>query len=196
MKVGIYVEGAGDSKDGKAQLRQGFDTLLAKQKDMVRKRRGEWRLTMCKSRGEACRGFLNALEHSTDSISILLVDSEGPVEDTTPVGRVTYLQNRDNWDLTSADPATVHLMIQCVEAWLVADPDAQARVFGKGFHAESLPKRKNLDEEPKNSLEASITKAARATKAGKEGYKKVRHAAAILTKLDPDKVAEPCPSFR
>jgi len=194
MKVAIYVEGGGNGREGKAQLRQGFDALLRKEKDAARLRRCEWRLTMCGSRGEACRAFLSSLANNPSSISALLVDAEGPLLYKTPAGRIAYLQQRDSWQLQTVAPDAVHLMIECMEAWIVADPDALQRVYGQGFRANSLPARLDLDGHQKPDLMAALEAATKETKRG--GYAKIRDASDVLLRIDPDKVATRCPSFR
>jgi hypothetical protein len=48
--IAIYIEGGGDSTSSKAQLRQGFDALLAPQKDAARARKMHWKLVLCGGR--------------------------------------------------------------------------------------------------------------------------------------------------
>jgi len=43
-------------------------------------------------------------------------------------------------------------MVQCMETWIVADPEAVKKYYGAGFKAEKVPKRENLEEEPKSQI--------------------------------------------
>lgn len=38
-EIRIYIEGGGDSKDGKAEIRKGFGAFLVSLREMARKRR-------------------------------------------------------------------------------------------------------------------------------------------------------------
>ena len=62
--VTIYMEGGGDFKDQKAQLRQGMDQFLATLKDKARAQNWKWKLTPCGGRREAYEAFLNARRNS------------------------------------------------------------------------------------------------------------------------------------
>ena len=191
--ITLYVEGGGHGRDGKAALRQGFDILLAKQKLRARDRQWRWRLTMCGSRSEAYRAFTHAVKDRLAGVVGLLVDSEGPVFDASPGGRVTHLAGRDGWDLAGAPADSVHLMIQCMETWLVADAAALAAVYGQGFQARSLSSRRDLDGESKADVLASLDRATRRT--ARAGYGKIRDASAVLGKSSPETIAARCPSF-
>lgn len=191
--ITLYVEGGGHGRDGKVALRQGFEILLGEQKRRAHDRQCRWRLTMCGSRSEAYRAFAHAVKEPLAGVVGLLVDSEGPVVDASPSGRVAHLAGRDGWDLAAAPAASVHLMIQCMEAWLVADAEALAAVYGKGFHARSLPSRRDLDDEPKAKVLASLDRATKRT--ARAGYGKIRDASAVLGNLSPATVSARCPSF-
>ena len=41
-----------------------------------------------------------------------------------------HLQARDKWDMTGVDAQSVHLMVQTMESWIVADADALSRHYG------------------------------------------------------------------
>ena len=47
-------------------------------------------------------------------------------------------------------------MAQCMEAWLAADPEALEEDYDEGFNAQALPKRINLEEEPKTQIYAAL----------------------------------------
>ena len=78
--VSIYMEGGGDSKDQKAQLRQGMSRFLASLKDKVRAQNWNWKLTPCGTRRAAYEAFLNARRRpASGELIVLLVDAEAPV---------------------------------------------------------------------------------------------------------------------
>ena len=107
--------------------------------------------------------------------------------------RVQHLTQRDQWDLTSADSRQVHLMVRCMETWIVSDSDALAAYYGQKFHAKSLPNRRNLEDEPKPDLLAKLKKATDKTQKGE--YAKIKHASKLLERIDPTKVRPRCSRF-
>ena len=134
----IYVEGGGDSASGRAQLRQGFDVLLEPQKNAARARKMSWKLIPCGGRNATFDAFQHAAGTAESEIIVLLVDAEEPVATSTPTGRATHLAKRDGWGLDGVAAEQVHLMTQCMEAWIVADADTLAAFYGKDFHRGAL----------------------------------------------------------
>jgi hypothetical protein len=102
-----------------------------------------------------------------------------------------HLQQRDGWNLNAAQEDQVQLMVQCMEAWLVADPEALAKYYGQKFNPNPLPKRTNLEEEPKAQIYAALEAATRKTL--KLSYHKIRHASELLRRISPKKVRNRCP---
>jgi hypothetical protein len=192
--IAIYIEGGGDSTSGKAQLRQGFDGLLAPQKNAARARRLRWKLVLCGGRAATFDAFRHAAETSGSEIVVLLVDAEESVVTPTPAGRARHLTTRDGWSFGSVSAEQVHLMTQCMEAWISADAESLAAFYGKDFHRRALPKRKMLDDEPKASLYAALEAATKATQKG--SYGKIRHAGELLKRVNPAIVATRCQSFQ
>jgi hypothetical protein len=125
---------------------------------------------------------------------VLLVDAEGPVAMPTPAGRVDHLAKRDRWDFTGVTVEHVHLMTQCMEAWVVADAHVLSEYYGQGFNTKALPKRKVLDDEPKASVCAALEAATKNTKKG--SYAKIKHASELLQRLRPTVIAARCTSFQ
>lgn len=193
--IAIFVEGGGATRrSGQDRLRQGFDALLGAQKDAARRRRLGWQLGLYGSRGEAFKAFRHATRKNQVDLAVLLVDAEEPVTDNTPGGRVAHLKTRDGWAFENADANRVHLMTQCMDAWIVADGDKLEEFYGKGFQKNALPKRDVLDEQPKNSLYGAIERATKDTKKG--AYAKVTHASELLKRVRPGIVATRCRSFQ
>lgn len=192
--IAIYIEGGGDSRDGKAQLRQGFEALLEPQKSAARIRRLRWKLVLCGGRNATFDAFQHATATAVSEIVVLLVDAESPVATATPPGRVAHLKTRDGWNLDGVPADRVHLMTQCMEAWIVADPETLAAFYGKDFHRGALPKRSVLDHEPKATVYASLEAATKHTQKG--SYGKIKHASELLMRMKPALVATRCTSFQ
>jgi hypothetical protein len=191
--IGVFVEGGGLARS-RQRLRQGFDVLLGKQKRAAREKRLHWRLGFYGSRGETWKAFSDAdAAHEVD-LAVLLVDAEGPVTDSAPNGRVTHLKSRDGWSFEGVDANRVHLMTECMEAWIVADQVELEKFYGQGFTKSALPKRKKLDLEPKADLYAALEVATKGTKKGR--YGKINHASELLKRVRPEVVAARCTSFQ
>ena len=188
--VTIYIEGGGDGKETKAALRRGMDEFLRKLKDVARARRWQWQLVLCGGRQRTYETFDNARGHAgEDEIIVLLVDAEAPVTAPTPV---EHLRTRrgGGWDLSGVDKDQVHLMVQTMETWIVADPDALAVYYGQGFRANALPSRRNLEEEDKTEVASALRRATERTRKG--DYHKIDHAADLLALIDPAKARRRC----
>ena len=101
----------------------------------------------CGSRSQTFKDFRTAVRQQTGDFVILLVDSEGPVEAPSAWA---HLHARDGWQrpaVTIEDQA--HLMVQCMEAWFLADREALIEFYGQGFLAGSLPGQPNIEQIPK-----------------------------------------------
>lgn len=198
-QIALYVEGGGDTAQQQAELRLGFDGLLESAKSRARAKRLGWRLVCAGGRQAAYEAFVNAVHTNPGAINVLLVDSEDPVAPETgdsahdAAARVTHLRQRDGWNLSATRPERVHLMVRCMEAWIVADPDALAAYYGQGFAPNILPARPNLEDEPKPDVYDKLARATRDTKKGE--YGKIKHASQLLQRIDPAKVSHRCPRF-
>lgn len=174
----IYIEGGGDRENQKQELRMGFQSFLKPLRDLARQRRLTWDVILCGGRESAFDAYRIAIRQHADSVNILLVDSEAPV--SAPPWE--HLRSRDGWAKPdSVGDQNCHLMVQVVEAWLVADPDAMARYYGQRFNRNTLPLNPNVEEVGKADLESGLQRATAHTQKGR--YRKIRHCADLLALL-------------
>ena len=185
--VAIYMEGGGDSRDAKAAIRQGMDALLHPLKAAARAKALHWKLVPCGGRNEAFRRFRDAVGNGDNAIVVLLVDAEGPVSGAPHL----HLQSRDGWETGFTDEDTIHLMVQTMETWMVADPDALSRYYGQNFNGNVLPRTTNLEEVAKVDVARVLNQSTGRTTKGH--YHKIRHASELLKLIDVGRVKQRCP---
>ena len=187
-EIRIYVEGGGDGKETKAWLRRGFGSFLAELRDLARARRTRWRIVAAGSRRSAFEDFETACRTHPGAFNVLLVDAEGPVSARPR----QHLREQDGWNIETPDDHC-HLMVQTMEAWLVADIDGLGQFYGQGFQRSAIPTNPNVEEIDKDVLEPALVRATRRSQKGR--YHKTRHAPKLLERLSPSVVrakAEHC----
>jgi hypothetical protein len=208
IEIAVYVEGGGSKVSVQTELRQGFDALFANERSKARDKRGSLRFICCGGRDEAYSAFKNALKVNGQRINALLVDSETPIAPASrdkatdgPV-RIAHLRQKegtgarrqgDGWELPDDLADRVHLMVQCMEAWIVSDPDALEAIYKQNFKKKKLPVRLNLEEESKADIYAKLESATEGTQKGR--YAKIKHASQLLAVIDPEKIARRCSRF-
>jgi hypothetical protein len=185
--IHIYVEGGGPTKRTQSKLREGFDSFCRTLKTKAASRNISLRFIMAGSRNEAFDDFQTACLSNPDRINLLLVDSEYAVA----LSPKAHLIQFDQWELSTVEENSLHLMVQCMEAWLVADPEVFAEYYGSGLNANGLPRRQNLEEEAKIDILSALKSATAKSKKGT--YDKVEHASALLARVDPTKSQSRCP---
>ena len=112
------MEGGGDDPARQAALRTGMESFLQRGLEEATSRP---RVVPCGGRSTAFHRFSRRVaENREEETVILLVDSEQRVNTATPR---EHLRERpeDNWNLDFASDEQIHLMIQTMEAWIVAD---------------------------------------------------------------------------
>ena len=181
-EIRIYAEGGGDQRSGKAAVQEGFSKFLSSLKEMARKRDIRWYVVACGSRQSAFHDFETALGQHRDAFNVLLVDAEGPV--TRPPWE--HLQDRDHWSIQRIPGDHCHLMVQTMEAWIVADLENLKRFYGQGFNENPIPGRENVESIEKADLERALMRATQNTQKGE--YHKIRHGPKILALVDVGKV--------
>lgn len=185
-EIRIYIEGGGDSNNTKASIRKGFSQFFSDLVQQARSKNIKWNIVICGSRNNAFRDFKNALKSHSSAFNILLVDAEAPVDN--PNTPWEHLRIRDNWTPPDINEANCHLMVQTMEAWIIADIDALQRFYGNKFDEKAIPITKNVETIDKSTLSARLKKATRNTSKGE--YQKIKHAAKLLEMLNVDKVRQ------
>ena len=180
----IYVEGGGKGVLN-ANCRKAFHNLFGKGVSGHPPK-----VVAAGPRGTAFRKFRTACSRTTgDDFVMLLVDSESPV---SAQSTWDHLRNQDSWDKPDgASDDNAHLMVQCMEAWFLADKDALASYFGQGFKANALPDNPSIEQVPKSDVLGGLGSAARPT--SKRGYNKGRDSFGILGMIDPVRVKQASP---
>jgi hypothetical protein len=192
----IFVEGGGDSKILRTACREGFSSFLEKAGFGGHMPR----IIACGARHNAYDDFCTAVTHN--ELAMLLVDSESPVHPEYQTGEYSewnpwgHLRNRkgDNWntpDNASADDC--HLMVQCMEAWFLADRSALELFYGKDFNIKALPAMGNfLEKIDKKQIYQALDAATRNCEK-KGSYAKGKHSFKLLAVIDPASVVSASP---
>jgi len=134
VSVKIYVEGGGVGDPSLTKCRKGFRTFF----ERMLRGKGRVEVVACGGRSEAFKKFTRAHQGVIrGDYVILLVDSEEPVEnDCSPWD---HLRANDNWEKPkTAEDDQAHLMVQCMEAWFMADREAVVKYFDEGVTKDIL----------------------------------------------------------
>ena len=184
--VTIYVEGGGDEASLKSQCRRAFSEFF--------KRAGFARGKMPSvkpmgGRGAAFDAFKTAhKDPANDAFIMLLVDSEEILATMQPW---THLKLRDGWDKPSgATDDQAQLIVACMETWLMSDPDAFAKYFGKDFKKANLPEV-DLEKRSKPDVYKAVESATAAAKP-KGKYGKARDSFELLRRINPVTLRSRC----
>lgn len=175
VSVHVFVEGGGDQRRTQTACRRAFSTFLGK----MLGDRPKPHIVASGSRDQAYRDFSRSLASDPDSFAVLLVDSEDPV--VAGKTATAHLRDRDPW--TRLPDGQVHLMVQCMEAWFLADKEMLAQYYGNGFNESALPRNPKIEEISKRDVLRGLERATAQTR--KKTYHKTRHGFDIVERLDP-----------
>lgn len=190
VRIKLYVEGGGSSKELKGKCRKAFRAFIEK----VGLQGRMPRIVVSGSRRNAYEDFETRHRYAAkkDETALLLVDAEAPVKKAQPW---EHLKDRDGWDRPEgASDDQCHLMVQAMESWFLADRAALGEFYGQGFHANSLPSNPEIEQIAKKDVDDGLNRASRNTT--KRRYDKGRHSFEILARIDPAKVANASPQAR
>lgn len=191
MSARVYLEGGGNSKEGKVRCREGFRKLLEKCGFAGRMPA----LVACGSRNEAYDDFKTAHSKATVGDFVgLLVDSEEPVADVDKPWEHVHQRAGDNWARpNSADDEQLMLMTTSMETWIVADRGALKAHFGPRFSESALPPVQNMEQRDRHDVLNALQNASRDCPGP---YAKGPKSFELLGKLNPDVLDHHLSSFR
>lgn len=182
----IFVEG-GDKGRLADCCRRGFGRFF--ENAGLGKRRP--RIVACGTRRAAYEDFCHALSRAGEhDVYLLLVDSESALSISSAEDTWKHVKTRvgDGWEQpASATPAMLHFMVQCMESWFLADPDALEKYFGQGFNKNALPTGNNVESIDKTMVYEALDRATSCLKT-KRPYSKGEHSFAVLERINPYKV--------
>lgn len=184
-EIRLYIEGAGKSHEA-IRLRKGFRIFLDPLYQLARRNGFKFHepITCCDG-PNTYKDFKAAYGRHKDAMIFLLVDAEEAV--AKGVSPWVHLK----CDSLGLDDSHCHLMVQTMEAWLIADKDALANFYQKDFNRNALPQNPRVEEIPKKDLFDGLHDATAKTKKGR--YHKTLHAPEILKRLDVAKVRQAAP---
>lgn len=193
VSIKIYVEGGGDSNALKSKCREGFSKFFEKAG-----LRGHMpRIIACGSRKSAYDDFCTALSgNKPNEFIILLVDSEDPIPEGCQPWNFFHNRAGDNWDKpTNATNNQAHCMVQCMEAWFLADKDALESYYGQGFNRNVFPGRNDIENISKNHVYQYLKDSTRHS-VTKGEYDKSGHSFELLGLINPLLVMDASPSAK
>lgn len=181
----LYLEGAGPRRAQQSQCRRAFARFF--EAAGVQKRPA---IQPCGGRTEAYDAFRIALKTGGPVVvPLLLVDAEGPVAKGHSVWH--HLKVHDGWNVPpGAQDDQAFLMVQVMESWFLADVAALRRHFGPGFVETPFRAWPALEDIPKQTVYDVLDKATRNCR---HSYEKGDVSFAILSVIDPGRVAAACP---
>jgi hypothetical protein len=178
MEIRIYFEGA-------ATLRGGFEAFFSDLRTAALEAQCELHMVSAK---DGISAYRKAARSHPSAWNILLKDSEEPI----PTDVLALLQRHG---IDSALSDRVFWMVQLMEAWFLADPEALEVYYGKaGFSSKAVGGTQNVETVPKSEVLRRLKAATKDTSKG--AYNKVRHAPRLLELLDAGRVRERAPRCR
>ena len=128
-------------------------------------------------KADPCGVFQLALKAHPGALNILLIDSEGP-DDGKLFESICQPRGIDD---RSRD--TVFWLVECMEAWFLADAGALRRYYGKDFRENAIRGNPNVEEISKKDVFEALKTATKQTSKGP--YHKTRHAPFLLRLISP-----------
>lgn len=195
VNLKLFVEGGGDAKSINSDCRQGFTKFLTKAGLTNRPR-----IVACGSRQTAFEAYCRALANG--EAAMLLVDSEETVAAehqptaSQPGQPWSHLARSDRWKRPDAAPdEDCHLMVQCMESWLIADRQTLREYFDQCLNDRRLPGPTRAVESIAKQDVYQALRAATST-CQKGSYDKGRHSFALLSRIHARPVVDACPWAR
>lgn len=143
----------------------------------------------CKA--NAIADFMDGLKKYPDAVNVLLIDTERPYAPNL----FQEVRQHDHWDYivgSNVSDNQIHLMVEVMESWFLADKDALRSYYGQHFLENRLPSNPNVEKIPKNDVINGLADSTRMTSKGR--YHKTNHAPQLLAAMDPVKVRAAAPN--
>jgi hypothetical protein len=189
VKMVIYLEGGGDSKELHTRCRWGFRKLLEK----CGYKGNMPRLVACGGRGSVFEDFRSAHgSRAPEDEIVMMIDSEDPLTDLEATW--DHLKNRDGWEkpLGAVDDQVL-FMTTCMETWIITDRDSLISHYGSPLQVSALPPLEEMERRGRHDIQDALVHA---TTGCKHAYQKGKRSFDILAKLKPDALKPHLPSFR
>jgi hypothetical protein len=160
----IYFEGDPALREGFRVFFSELATALGRQPRLIA---GE---------ATAIADFLTGLRKHPGALNILLIDSERPDDGKLfeticqPKGIDVRSRNRVFW------------MVQCMEAWFLADAEALRKYYGKEFRENAVLGNPRVEEISRKDVFEALKTATKDTSKGP--YHKTKHAPSLLKLID------------
>ncbi len=184
VKVIVFVEGGGNRKLDDA-CRRGFRQFFIR----AGLNPSCFSIVACGNATKACERFVMRLNCPLpNEVSLLLVDSEEPVAAADAWSHLSSRKENKLRRPVGASDDSAQLMVQCMEAWFLADRETLKAYFGQSFSDSKLPSSANIEAVAKDRTLESLKDTTRESKKGR--YDKGEHSFAILERLDASKVVK------
>ncbi|HZU26899.1 MAG TPA: DUF4276 family protein [Bryobacteraceae bacterium] len=129
--------------------------------------------------GPGPKGLAKGLRSHPQAWNILLKDSEQEM----PTDRRSLCESLG---IRPEHSTNVFWMVQLMEAWFLADPDALASWYGTSFRSNAIGQTQDVEHVPKRDVYRRLEQARRDT--GREYAKS--HAVHLLGRIRPERVRE------
>lgn len=170
--------------EGDSSLKEGFRTFFNVLHDAAKHRGCRIRLIDCGPTAAAIQDFKDALRKPGNAWMVLLIDSDAPDD-----GKL-FARRCEGLEKPLED--SVFWMVQMMESWFLADPEALKRFYGQGFQESALRGDPQVEQIPKADIYSRLERATKETAKGK--YHKTRHAPQLLRFIDSQRVRQSAPN--
>ena len=181
----LYIEGGGEGRELEIRFRKGWKAFFNAAGV------GAWtKIVRGGGRQRTFNRFASAVrDRRGDTLPLLLVDSEGPVQAGHSPWQ--HLEAREPWEKPDeAGEDQAFLMVQFMETWFLADKDGLRRYFGSRFSERAIRQWPDLEALAKDTVLEAL---AQATAACGKTYAKGRTSFELLAHIDPARVKAACP---
>jgi hypothetical protein len=168
IEIRIYFEGSD-------KLRPGFSEFFRKAVPVAEGIRV--RCVACRDRARAVRDFVAALDPRRPGEDLLLIDSDGPDNGKLYEGLKLPKSRRNS----------VFWMVQVMESWFLADPEALARCYGN-LNRAVLKDHQDVEKIAKSRVESILKQATKdcGRRYDRRTGAKTTVAPKVLAALDPE----------